>query len=996
MDSEHWRRVDRVFQAALEIDPNERAAFLDQKCTGDDSLRREVESLLDYDRQGLSLIDAPVLDMVANLLGTHAPELSVGQHIGHYKILNLLGAGGMGEVYLAHDTSLGRKIALKLLPADFTIDDERVRRFQQEARAASALNHPNILTIYEIGQFDDRRFMATEFIEGRTLRQLARGSKLGLSQALDMASQIAGALAAAHQAGIVHRDIKPENIMLRPDGYVKVLDFGLAKLTEQELSTADTETRTVEQLDTLPGMVLGTAKYMSPEQARGLRVDGRSDIFSLGVLLYEMAAGRAPFEGETTSDLIASILKVDPPPLTEYSPDAPSELQRIVSKALSKDKEDRYQAVGDMLVDLRGLRQELELESKIQRALQPGGDSGTSVTTSPTRLAVQTADELALSTGSARAARTLASARYLLSRVTRNKASATLTFLISLIVVLGIGYGAYKLVGLGKPSHFRNIKMSRVTTSGRASGAAISPDGRYVAYTEWEGDQQKLWLRQVATSSTVQVASSITIGGKVTFSPDGNYLYCVALTQTDPEPAIYRMPALGGVSQKLIAGVNSSVAISPDGKRLAFERDYPQGESAILVANADGSEERKLAVRQSPKFFLSAAWSPDGKKLACVGQGRDSEGFYGDVVELGLEGGEQRPITDRRWALIDEVVWLSDGSGLMMTASEKTDSSNLLWLISYPGGDSRRVTTDLSNYWALSVTKDSSILVTSLQERVSDTNLYIQTKDAGTPAKLTSGSARMDGWSGISWTPDGKIAYSSQASGNSEIWTMDPDGGNQKQLTVDLGSNTRGLSVSPDGRYIVVISNRAGGPQVWRVDIDGGNPKQLTHGSGAFNPFISPDGKWVFYHDGADVPRASKVSIDGGEPLGLTSPFSEIVPRGFSPDGKLLAYRPSGVPLGRKGIGIASAEDGKPIKSVDLPRNIQWTPDGQSITYADLRDGASNLWLLPLDGGPRKQLTHFKDKESQIVNFAWSRDGEYLVFNRSFQASDIVLINSVK
>jgi serine/threonine protein kinase len=364
MDSEHWRRVDRLFQAALEIDPNEREAFLDQKCTGDDSLRREVESLLDYDRQGLSLIDAPVLDLVASLLGNNAPELSAGQHIGHYKILNLLGAGGMGEVYLAHDTSLGRKIALKLLPSDFTIDDERVRRFQQEARAASALNHPNILTIYEIGRFDNRPFMATEFIEGRTLRQVATGPGLSLNHALEIAVQIAGALAAAHQAGIVHRDIKPENIMLRPDGYVKVLDFGLAKLTEQEVSTSDTKAWTIEQLDTQPGMVLGTAKYMSPEQARGLKVDGRSDIFSLGVLLYEMVTGRAPFEGDTTSDLIASILKVDPPPLAEHSPDAPNELQSIISKALSKEKEDRYQAAGDMLVALRGLRQELELDSR--------------------------------------------------------------------------------------------------------------------------------------------------------------------------------------------------------------------------------------------------------------------------------------------------------------------------------------------------------------------------------------------------------------------------------------------------------------------------------------------------------------------------------------------------------------------------------------------------------------------------------------------------------
>jgi Tol biopolymer transport system component len=379
-----------------------------------------------------------------------------------------------------------------------------------------------------------------------------------------------------------------------------------------------------------------------------------------------------------------------------------------------------------------------------------------------------------------------------------------------------------------------------------------------------------------------------------------------------------------------------------------------------------------------------------------VGYGSDHDGFYGDLVEIGVEGGEQRTITDRRWGAIDDVAWLSDGSGLMMTASERSDGSNRVWLITYPGGDLRQVTSDLNNYWQLSVTKDSSILVTTLKQQAADTNLYIQAGDAGAAARLTSGSARMDGWSGISWTPDGKIVYSSGASGKSEIWMMDSDGGNQKQLTVDLGSGTRGLSVSPDGRYIVFVSKRAGPPQVWRVDIDGGNPKQLTFGVVGFNPFFSPDGRWVFYFDGAETPHASKVSIDGGEPVELTSPFSNIVPRGFSPDGKLFAYKPSGVQRGRKGLDIASTEDGKPIKRLELPRNIQWAPDGKSITYQEKSDGFSNLWLLPLGGGPPKQLTNFKDKEDGGKEFAWSRDGKYLVFNRTFQASDIVLINSVK
>jgi serine/threonine protein kinase/Tol biopolymer transport system component len=728
MDSKRWQRIDQLFQAVLEVPPHKRSSFLDQECGEDFALRSEVQSLLDSDNQGLSIIDVPAFDMVATLLVNHTPELSIGKQIGHYKILDLLGTGGMGVVYLALDTSLGRKMALKLLPLDFTTDQERVSRFQQEARAASALNHPSIITIYEIGRFENRQFIATEFIEGKTLRQLIKTSTLSLTTSLDLAIQVGNALAAAHQAGIVHRDIKPENIMVRPDGYVKVLDFGLAKLSD---SPSEAEPSAEEPHNTQPGLVLGTAKYMSPEQARGISVDGRSDIFSLGVVLYELVAGHPPFEGETISDLIAAILKVDPQPLTCYADDAPGELQRIVSKTLNKNREDRYQTAENLLTDLRALRQELELGSKIQRAIQSGRDSGTASTTGATRMVAQTADDLALSTGDAEAVRTLSSARHFLTRVTRNKVSISLTLLLLLMVVLGVGYGAYKLIVRGKAPPFPSIQMHRITTSGRAGGAAISPDGKYIAYSDWENGHQRLWIRQIATSSNVQVPCPVIIGTRLTFSPDGNYLYFSGLGQSDSEPALYRMPALGGVSQKLINGVDCPIALSPDGQHVSFTRDNPDQGSALVVARADGTEERNIAIRRMPQFFTSAAWSPDGKKLACVGQSRDNEGFYGELLEIGAETGEQRTITDRRWASIDDVAWLSDGSGLLMTASEKTDSSSLLWHISYPGGEPRRVTSDLNNYWELSVTRDSTALVTTLRLKISDTNIYVQPKGGG-------------------------------------------------------------------------------------------------------------------------------------------------------------------------------------------------------------------------------------------------------------------------
>ena len=297
--------------------------------------------------------------------------LTSGTSLGPYQILSLLGAGGMGEVYLAEDSRLGRKVALKLLPAEFTQDADRLRRFTNEAKAASALNHPNILTIYEIGQMEGIHFIAAEYVEGQTLRQHITPAGMELPVALDVAMQVASALAAAHAAGIVHRDIKPENVMLRPDSLVKVLDFGLAKLTARQVATPDPDAPTMVRDQTQPGIIMGTLAYMSPEQVRGLEVDARSDIFSLGVVAYEMIASRSPFEEATTSDVIAAILRSDPQPLIYYSPTLPAELQRIIGKALRKDREERYQGVKDLLLDLKNLKQELELEARLGRPLQP-------------------------------------------------------------------------------------------------------------------------------------------------------------------------------------------------------------------------------------------------------------------------------------------------------------------------------------------------------------------------------------------------------------------------------------------------------------------------------------------------------------------------------------------------------------------------------------------------------------------------------------------------
>jgi serine/threonine protein kinase len=371
MSPDQYRQVGQLYHAALELEPEQRVAFLDGACGGNDELRREVESLLQARERAGNFLAAPALEVAAEMLADRKEPSLVGRDISHYQVLSLIGAGGMGEVYLAQDSSLGRKVALKLLPAAFTQDRERVRRFEREARSVSALNHPNIVTIYEVGQVEGRHFIAAEYIEGQTLRQQLASGQFKAMEALEAAMQIASALTAAHEAGIMHRDIKPENVMLRRDGIIKVLDFGLAKLVEKrpfgQTTVADSDSPTEARVRTQPGVVLGTVAYMSPEQARGEELDERTDIFSLGVTLYELVAGRPPFTGSNPAEMLAAILREEPPPLHRFSRESTAELERIVTKALAKKRDERYQTVKDLLLDLKNLKLELEFATRLNR-----------------------------------------------------------------------------------------------------------------------------------------------------------------------------------------------------------------------------------------------------------------------------------------------------------------------------------------------------------------------------------------------------------------------------------------------------------------------------------------------------------------------------------------------------------------------------------------------------------------------------------------------------
>src|ERR1043166_7257618 len=573
MTPERWQQVKDIFNSAIAYAPEERSSFISRACSGDEELRSEVESLIASHEQSGNFIDQPAFEVAASLLAGERAELTPGYTIAPYEVISFISRGGMGEVYLAEDKRLGRKVALKRLPSTFTTNDDRLRRFEQEARAASALNHPNIITIYEIRQAAASHIIATEYVEGETLRQRLVRAPLTLSETLNIAIQVADALSAAHKAGIIHRDIKPENIMLRPDGYVKVLDFGLAKLSEQATPAVAAEAPTI-QVRTGSGIVIGTAGYMSPEQARGLGVDHRSDIFSLGAVIYEMLARRNPFEGDTPSDTLAAILKTEPPPLARVAQNVPPELVRIVNKSLRKDREERYQVVKDLWLDLKALKQELEFQDKLDASVASKPDeNGTAVMPAGDPTATMSGPRHTVS-GSAISHISESNS----IEIKRHKVGAALALLAVLLVAGAGSFGVYKWFHREPPvEHFWDIRLTRLTNSGNTIDATISPDGKYIVYVLSDRARQGLYIRQVSNANDKEIVAPAPVGYfGITFSPDGDDLYYVIKTNLDAG-TLYRVPVLGGVPVKLMEKVDAPISFAPDGKQFVLVRgNYPK------------------------------------------------------------------------------------------------------------------------------------------------------------------------------------------------------------------------------------------------------------------------------------------------------------------------------------------------------------------------------------------------------------------------------------
>ena len=1013
MTARNWQQIKELFHSALECAPQERAAFLNETCRGDESLRSEVESLIAaHEREG-SFIDSPAYEVAARWLADDGAESLVGQQISQYKILEQLGAGGMGEVYLAYDTKVGRKVALKMLPACYETDQReyQLHRFHQEARAVSSLNHPNIVTVHDIGQQSGRHFIVTELIEGQTLRGCLIDKRIELDEALDIILQAGSALAATHEVGIIHRDIKPDNIMLRRDGYVKVLDFGLAKLAERKSVRPKSEAPTLMPGNTSPGMVVGTINYMSPEQARGLDVDERTDIWSLGVVLYEMLSGSAPFKGETPTDVIVSILERDPSPLAALSEEIPAELDWIVKKALRKDRDERYQTVKEMLGDLRRAKQELEFEAKLERTATQDKSSGR-VEAPPKRI-LESATTLTTNRSAVIPTDEIKEAQASNARPSVNKTKPYRTPITAALAVVGlvvIGFALYKIFIQKKTvASFQAMTITRLTNHGKAILAAISPDGKYFVYVLSDAGKQSLLLRQINSASEKEIIPPAALAYfGVTFSPDGTNLYYV--TKLNDPGTLYRMPMLGGTPVKLLEGIDGPVSFSPDGKRLAFVRgDYPNaGESGLYIADVDGSNEQQIATRKLPDLFYPNAfagpsWSPDGQSVACslVTMGRG-----GRLIAVRVQDQKEEVLTTHFWPSIGRAEWLPDMSGLIMIARRRDSPDSQVWYLSYPVAEERPITNDLNNYRSLSFTADYSKFVTI--QVSSRSNLWVAPNgDTSRAVSLSTGNVYTgSGDDTISWTPDGQMVYGASTNGVADVWIMDSDGNNRKQLTV--GASARSPVVSPDGRYLVFVSFRDGTRKLWRVQMDGSNLKPLTRSLADFWPCFSPDGQWVIYSsfNAAGKITLWKVQTEGGTPVELTSNQAQMP--SVSPDGKLIAYlyaEGDSTPLPSSDappnkMAVIPFDGGGPIKTFDIAQSgsvrtiMHWSNDGRALLYTVNNTNATNIWSQPLDGGKPVQVTNLT--EGLITTFNYSRDGKMLAYTHGTLIRDAVLISNAK
>jgi Tol biopolymer transport system component/tRNA A-37 threonylcarbamoyl transferase component Bud32 len=909
----------------------------------------------------------------------------IDQIISHYRITGQLGSGGMGVVYEAQDLDLGRKVALKFLPPQLSRDQTALDRFLLEARTASALNHPNICTIYAVEKVqlengDQQSFIAMELLEGETLdRRLANGA-MPLDRLLDWGIQLADALDAAHAKGIIHRDIKPANVFLTQRGPVKVLDFGLAKLArpETEMETIGATQDTPGPLNlTSPGSTVGTIAYMSPEQARGEELDARTDLFSLGVVIYQMATGRFPFSGATSAVVFHAILQLDPIPATQLNPSLPPKLEEIIGKALEKDRDLRYQSAADLRSDLKRVKRDTESGRK------PGQSGAVSAPAVPVSVSA------AAVTAEVAAVRRASGSSALATAARQNKLSAGLSLGIVVVLVAAAAYGIYAFLARTRPAPFQNFTVTKVTEGGKSVLAAISPDGKYILNMVRENGLASLWLRNVPTNSNTQVQPAAdTYYTGLRFSPDGNYFYFV---RSDPGNAdlkfLYRAPLLGGVPQKLIEDMDSNITFSPDGGRFAFLH-FENGRYQLIVRSVEGGQEKILSTGPYNEAPFQPAWSPDGKVIA--GKRWDKEHGLVELVGVDATSGQRKAFFSGHERTFAEPSWLPDGSGVLVLESEQSTNftRTQIGFVSYPKGIYSPVTRDTNSYSDLSVDSSGHILAAVQSEY----RWNLQLMPAGARADQVKQVASTDGGTNFTWTADNQL-ISDQTN---MLNLVDPATGSKTVITREvLGGEP---SACGEGRSVVFGRFQNGVQNIWRMDA-GGNLKQVTSGKLDVNPVCSRDGKWVFFIEQGGEPKLAKAPIEGGASQVISGEALDSFSFDISPDGKLAAF-PTLQHSGehKEKLDVVETDTGNVAKQVGFERPrfglLHFSRDGKAVVYPTRANGVDNLWLQPLDGSKGRQITDFTSE--RIFDFHWSFDGKQLALVRGHTDADVVLIRDSK
>lgn len=935
MPGDRQSQIDQLVASALALDPDERASFLAEACPDRDVLE-EVSRTLAMRPESSSDAEPPAPRPAEYPTQPAIADHRLGQAYGIYQIRRRIGSGGMGEVYLAFDTRLGREVALKFLPAKTLGDETLVRRFQSEARSASSLNHPNILTIFDVGKFGSDHYIASEYVDGMTLRARLRRGPLELTEAVEVATQVASALVAAHSAGVIHRDLKPTNIMLRPDGYVKVIDFGLAKRMQR------VENGPADEAYTKPGTMVGTVDYMSPEQARGEEVDARTDLWALGIVLYEMLAGRRPFEGQSQFHVLAQILDSEPKPLSAPGT-LPPIVEQVLRRCLTKDREQRYASAADLYGDLKEARRALNLSTTTQQAAAP---------------------------------------------LHKRKPWLRAAAVASLVLALAGGWwwmawGRDWLLG---PDVFDHT-MKRVTFKGQIKLAAISPDGQYLAFVNGT-PAQELGIKQLDSSSDTPLVppANISYSG-ITFSKDGRFVYYV--TRSQERGQLRRVALTGGDSSFVADDVDGPVAMGPAPGELAFRRDVSKQAHVVLMDGKPGEE--RVTAGETDGVDNRISWSARTNRIAIF--------KYPPAGKTGMRLALIDPETLKSgpdvwipsWRGVSQSVWADRGHDLMVATETQDEAQESMQLraISTLNGRTRNVTADSYSYHGASITADGNKLVTVRWDR--QTRFWVMPStnmSEGGPIRAADSGL----YSSVSWTDDNKLITQANRGEGTNIWLVDPANGRLQKLT-------SGVFIPRDpvwlrhGRSIIYAGDRNG---LWQTDVSDGATHLLTRAPGYIeSPSCSPDGKVIVYTVWAPHEASVWAQPPGGSAEGARLLLHNARHPIISPDGRsIIVERSDDTAEGGWQAALFSFDDMQLVRSIPhIPAGsrLRWQPDGSALTYIVTdSDGTSNIWSQPLAGGPPRHLTSFR--EDQIFDYAWSADGTQLVCLRGTTVSDAFLL----